>query len=151
QRVSPPPRVESTAKAQPPGPEELLRDDRPRAGTEARPGPGARADVEDAVHRRPVSGLRRERPPEEVLVERERAAVGVAALEIAVGRLQVRGRENDPLQDPALQVAHVPRDPRLNAVGVALAQFLSPVAALRVDLSRRVALHVPRQLLQLDP
>ena len=43
------------------------------------------------------------------------------------------------------------REPRLDPVGVALAQRLRPRAVAGVELAGGVALHVPRQLLQLDP
>src|SRR6266581_6696 len=53
--------------------EEGLRDHRPRGGAEARARPGAGADLEETVDRCSVSRLPCERPPEEVLIERERA------------------------------------------------------------------------------
>ena len=45
----------------------------------------------------------------------------------------------------------MPRDPSLDPVGVPLAELLRPGAAVRVQLARRVALDVPRELLQLNP
>ncbi len=54
---------------------------------------GARADVPEPGDRGLVAGRRRERPPEEVLVERARAAVDVAADEVDVERLDVDGGE----------------------------------------------------------
>ena len=42
-------------------------------------------------------------------------------------------------------------EPRLDPVGVALAQLLRPGAVADVELARGVALHLPRQLLELDP
>src|SRR5205085_5031656 len=79
--------------------EELARDDRPRAGAEARAGPGARADLPEALDRRRVPGAAPERSPEEVLVERERAAVRVSVPEVDVRSLQVVRAERNPLQD----------------------------------------------------
>ena len=55
----------------------------------------------------------------------ERAAVGVAALEVDVGGHEVGGGEDDALADRAVEVRHVLRDPRLDAVGVALAESSS--------------------------
>ena len=43
------------------------------------------------------------------------------------------------------------REPRLDAVGVALAQLLRPRPVAGVELAGGVALHLPRQLLELDP
>ena len=45
----------------------------------------------------------------------------------------------------------MPRDARLDAVGVALAQLVRPGAVADVELAGRVALDPPRELLQLDP
>ena len=45
----------------------------------------------------------------------------------------------------------MPREARLDAVGVALAQLLRPGAVADVELARGVALDPPRQLLELDP
>ena len=72
-------------------------------------------------------------------------------VQVHVRRLQVGRRERDPLAQRGLEVRHVPRDPRLDPVGVALAQLLGPGAVARVELAGRVALHVPGQLLELDP
>ena len=69
--------------------EQLRRDERARAGAEARTGPRARADVEQPLDRRRVPGAARERPPQEVLVERERAAVRVAVAQVDVLPLEV--------------------------------------------------------------
>ena len=98
-----------------------------------------------------MTGLLRKRPPEEVLVERERAGVRIAALEVDVRRLQVRGRKHDALADRRLEVRDVVCDAPLDAVGVTLAQRLRPRAVADVELAGRVPLDLPRQLLQLDP
>src|SRR5207247_9250656 len=92
QRVLRPRPVESTSKAGPGGepapegrPQQLPCNDRARAGPEPGSGPRARPDVEEAVDGCPVTGLCGERAPQEVLVERERAAVGVSPFEVRVG------------------------------------------------------------------
>src|SRR5581483_7688847 len=103
----------------------------------------------DVPHARHVGAVRS--PPQEALVELERAAVRVAADEVDVRRLQVGRGEADALQDRALEVRYVPRDPGLDPVGVALAELLRPGAVAHVELAGRVALHVPGKLLQLDP
>ena len=64
---------------------------------EAGPRPRARADVTEVAHGCRVARLLGKRPPEEVLVERERAGVRVTALEVDVRGLQVGGREHDAL------------------------------------------------------
>jgi hypothetical protein len=71
------------------GLQERLRDQGAGPCTEAGPGPRARTDLEEAVHRRAVPGLSGERTPEKVLVESKRARVRIALLEIDVGRLEV--------------------------------------------------------------
>src|SRR5207248_8646016 len=43
------------------------------------------------------------------------------------------------------------RDPRLDAVCIPLAQLPGPRAVADIELARGVALHMPRELLQLDP
>ena len=45
----------------------------------------------------------------------------------------------------------MPDQARLDAIGVALTQVLRPGAVRAVELPGRVALDVPRQLLELDP
>src|SRR5918992_1479685 len=65
-------------------PQKFLCDERSRARPEPGTGPGARSDVEEPPDGRAVAGLLREGAPEEVLVERERARVGIAALEVDV-------------------------------------------------------------------
>ena len=111
----------------------------------------ARADLPEVLHRCGVPWARRERPPEQVLVERQRAGVRVAVVQIHVGGLQVGGRERDPLANRRLQVRHMVRDPSLDPVGVALAELLRPAAVAGIELAGAVALHDPGQLLQLDP
>ena len=69
-----------------------LRDEGPGARPEPRAWPCARADVEEAVDRGAVPGLAGERAPEEVLVERQRARVRVAVLEIDVCLLEIGRR-----------------------------------------------------------
>src|SRR5690348_1683809 len=64
--------------------QKLLRDEGAAAAAEAGPRPRARADVPQTVDRRAVAGALRERAPEEVLVEAERAAVRIAAHEVDV-------------------------------------------------------------------
>src|SRR5919201_1956179 len=81
--------------------EELLGDERARPGAESGARPRARTDVKEVADGRAMPGLCGERAPEEVLVECERATVGIAALEVAVGSLKIGGRERDALEDRA--------------------------------------------------
>ena len=91
-----------------------------------RPGPGQ--VLAPICHSRSTGvacpGLLPERPPEEVLVERERAAVGIAVPEVDVRPLQVVRAERDPLQDRRLEVGDVAREPCLDPVRVALTQLV---------------------------
>src|SRR5207248_1757890 len=127
--------------------EQPLRDERARAGSEAGPRPGARTDVPEPLDRRRVAGAARERAPEEVLIERERTAVRIAVHEVDVHPLEVGRGENDAVQQARLEVRDVPREPCLDAVGVALLETVRPDALADVELARGVALHVPGQLL----
>src|SRR5215203_6249722 len=97
-------------------------------------------DVPDPRDRRPVARLRAERPPEEVLVEGEGAAVGVALAEVDVRCLQIGGRERGAGEDRRLQVRDVAGEARLDPLGVALAELLCPFARADVKLARGVAL-----------
>src|SRR5438034_7206498 len=112
---------------------------------------GAGADVPEAVDRRAVTGARGERPPEEVLVERERARVRVAVMQVDVRRVEVGRAQHDALADCGLEVRHMLRDPGLDPVGVALAERLGPDAVALLEHARRVALPAPWALLELDP
>ena len=85
-------------------PRQLLRDEIAGAGAEAGPGVGARADVPEPRHGRLVAGRLRQRAPEQVLVERARAPVDVAADEVDVQRLEVGGGEDDALQGRLAEV-----------------------------------------------
>src|SRR5581483_6746477 len=118
--------------------EKLLRDDGARAGAETGAGPGARTDVPEPVDRRHVPAAAGERPPQEVLVERQRAAVRVAPPEIHVHPLEVVRPERNPLHDRRLEIRHVPGEAGLEPIGV-------PLSLLVVPLQPR------RELLQLDP
>ena len=112
----------------------------------------ARADVPEALDRRPVAGRRGERPPEQVLVERAAARVDVAGDEVRVERLEVGGREGDALQRRRAEVLDRLAEPRDDPVGVRLAQLLRPGAVADVELARGVASHAAgRELLQLQP
>src|ERR671935_1992394 len=131
--------------------EELFGDERSRAGAQPRPGPCARTDVEEVADRGAVARLCGKRPPEEVLVDRERSAVRVAALEVAIGGLEVGRREDDAFEDRAFQVRCPLRETCLDPVRVALPQLLRPGAVLGVELAGAVAFYVPRELLELEP
>src|SRR5437660_854001 len=85
-----------------------------------------------------MPGTFRERAPEEVLVERQRAAVRIPADEVDVQALQIVRPERDALDDARLEIRDVPSEPLLDAIGVALARVVVPV-------------ETARQLLQLDP
>src|SRR5204862_151954 len=74
--------------------QQVLRDEGARSGAEAWAGPCARADVPQALDRRCVTRAARERPPEKVLVERERAAVWVTLPKVHVQPLEIGGRED---------------------------------------------------------
>src|SRR5438874_92935 len=58
----------------------LARNEGARPAPEPRAGPGAGADLKDVADRRAMARLLCDRPPEEVLVECERAGVRIAAL-----------------------------------------------------------------------
>src|SRR5438034_2694397 len=110
----------------------------------------AGADLPQPPNRSRMPGARGERPPEQVLVEGERAGVRVAVVQVDVRGLQVGRRQDDALPGRRLEVRDVRGDPRLDLFGVALAQLLRPGAVLRLQLAGR-ALDVPGQLLELDP
>src|SRR6476659_871020 len=112
-------------------------------------GPGS--DVVAAGDRRAVPRQRRARPPDQVLVERARARVDVAADQVHVRALDVRRREDDALQERGLEVWDVAGDAGLDAVCIPLLELVRPGAVLRVDLAGRVALRHAGQLLELDP
>src|SRR6476661_3266670 len=61
------------------------------------------------------------------------------------------GAERDTLESRRLEVANVPREARLDPIGIALAQLVRPLAAAGVELAGGVSLDPPRQLLELDP
>src|SRR5439155_588917 len=107
--------------------QQLLRDESPRATAEPRPRPCARADLVEPSDRRRVAGTARKRPPEKVLVERERAAVRVAADEVDVQPLEVVRPKRNALHERGLEVRDVAREPRLDPVGIALARIVVPV------------------------
>ena len=112
----------------------------------------AGADVPEPVDRRGVTGRRGQRAPEQVLVERARARVDVAADEVAVERFDVGGREDDALQGGRLEVLDRLAEPGDDPVGVRLAQLLRPGAVTDVDLAGGIALETAGgQLLELDP
>src|SRR3954453_21502401 len=120
--------------------------ERSGAAAEAWPGMRRRAHVPHARDRRPVR-----RAPEEVLVERERAAVRIALDEVHVRRPEVGGRQHSAREDRRLEIRDLLREARLDAVGVALPQLLRPCPVAGVELAGGVALDLPRELLQLDP
>src|SRR4029079_7880004 len=117
-------------------PPQVARDERARASAEPRPRPGARPDVVERVHRGAVSGLPRERPPEEILVECERPRVRVSALEVDVRGLQIGRRQDDALADRRLEIRDVLRNAVLYAVRVPLTQGLGPRSVPCVELAR---------------
>ena len=84
-----------------------------------------------------MSRARREGPPEEVLVESERPAVGIAVKEVDVRPLQVGRRENHTRLDRALQVRDLACEPGNDPVGVAFPKLLGPRPA-GVELACRV-------------
>src|SRR5439155_6806285 len=131
--------------------EQLPRDDRPRARAEAGARPGARPDLPQPLDRRRMAGTAPERTPEEVMAERERAAVRVAVPEVDVGPLQVVRTERDPLQDRRLEVGTMSRQARLDPVRVVLTPRIRPLAAAEIRPTAGVALDPPRQFLELDP
>jgi len=89
---------------------------------------------------------------QEVLVERARAAVDVAADEVDVQLSDVRGGQDDALQGRALEVLDVAAEPGSDPVGIHLAQFLGPRTVANVDFGSGIAFDASgRKLLQLDP
>jgi len=98
-----------------------------------------------------MTGAAGERPPEKVLVERERAAVRVTVPEVHVQPFEIGGREHGTAQQARLEVRDVLLEPGLDPVRVALLQPLLPDALADVELACCVAFHAPGQLLELDP
>src|ERR1700745_3365679 len=95
-------------------------------GCPTRPRARARADVPQPLDRRRMAGAPRERPPQEVLVERECAAVRVAVPQVHVHALEVVRPERHPLDDRRLEGRDVPHGPCLDAVCVALSRVVVP-------------------------
>ncbi len=116
---------------------ELLVDEVAGACAEARARVGRRADVPEVVDRRPMSGRLRERPEEEVLVERAGAAVDVAADEVDVQCRDVGGGEDDARERRPLEVLDVAAEARRDPVGVRLPELLRPGAVADVELVLR--------------
>ena len=83
------------------------------------------ADVPEVVDRRLVPRHPPGGPPQQVLVERARAGVDVAADEVAVEALEIGGREHDALDRRALEVRDLRAQAADDAIGVGLAQRLA--------------------------
>src|SRR4051812_40273843 len=131
---------------------QLLRDEVAGARTETRPGMRARADVPEAGHGSLVTGSLCQRAPEEILVERARAAVDVAADEISVERLEAGRRDNDALQRRGTEVLDRVAKPGDDAIGIRLAELVGPAAVARVEVAGGIGLDSAcRKFLQLDP
>ena len=89
---------------------QLLRDQVAGAGAEAGAGVGARADVPELLDRRLVARRRGRRAEEQVLVERARPRVDVAADPGSDSRASMSaGRHDDPCDGGAAQVRDVTR------------------------------------------
>src|SRR5262249_32866725 len=116
-----------------------------------RPGMGAGADVPEPVDVRLVARKAGARAPEQVLIERARPCVDVAADQVPVRRLDVGWRIDHAPQDSPVQVRGVSGNPGLDPVGVGLPEPLRPLAAADVELAGRVATWSRRDLLELDP
>ena len=143
----------STRPAQPTTqrrPREVLRDDVAGASAEARAGMGARPDVPEAIDRRCVTRRGGGGTEEEVLVERTRPCVDVAADPVRVRVLHIGRRHDDSTDSRGLEILDVAPDPRNDPVGIRLAQLFRPPSR-RVELTGRVALRPRGQLLELDP
>src|SRR3984957_12889533 len=113
---------------------------------------GRSADVIDVRNVGAVIDARLERAPEEGLVERAGAAVRIAADEIDVHRLEVRGRIRPAGELDLSPVLYMPSEPQLDPVRVRLAHCLGPAAVRRrFDFLSRVALHEARRFGQLQP
>src|SRR6516165_10772633 len=91
-----------------------------------RPGMGRSADVVDVRNVSAVIDARLERPPEEELVQRAGAAIRVAADEIDVHFLEVRGRARTASELDLGPVLDMRGEPPLDPVGVRLAHGLRP-------------------------
>src|SRR3954465_2577673 len=96
--------------------QQVLCDEGARAGAEAWARPRARADVPQALDRRCVTGAARERPPEKVLVERERAPGRVAVPKVHVQPLEIGGRKHGAAEQARLEIRDVPSESRLDTV-----------------------------------
>src|SRR5439155_3697168 len=92
-------------------PEEVLRDQGSGAGAETRAGMRARPDVIEPVDRCAMAGERRAGTPDEVLVERARAAVDVPAGHVHVRGLDVGRREDDALEERRVEVRELAAEP----------------------------------------
>ena len=113
---------------------------------------GRGADVPQAVHGCAMPWRLREGAEEEVLVERARAAVDVAADQVDVQPGDVGRREDDALQCRALEVLDVAAEPGGDAISVGLAQLLRPGSVTDVELTAGIALDASGwKLLKLDP
>src|SRR5919107_3936160 len=96
----------------------------------------ARSNVVEAFDRRPVAGEAGARAPDEVLVERARARVDVAANPVDVRRLQVRRGEHDPLQERRVEVLDVAGKGSRDGGGGEPAQLLPPRTVAAVEIPR---------------
>src|SRR4051794_4034452 len=105
-------------------PKEITRNEGAGPAAETRTWPSARSDVKNVADRSAMTGLLCERPPEEVLVERERAGVRIALLEVDVRGVQVGRGQNDAFQQRRLEVRNMAGKAPLDAVRVALAERL---------------------------
>ena len=120
--------------------EQLLRDERAAAAAEPGPGMRRRADVPDALDRRPVARLRGERRQRKFWSSASEPPYGSPWTRLMFASCRSAGESDDAREDRRLEVRDVPREARLDAVGVALAQALRPGPVADVELAGRVAL-----------
>ncbi len=113
---------------------------------------GRGADLIEAGNRGLVVDRARKRAPDKELVEAAIAAIGIAADQIHVQRLEIFGGIDFARDHVALEVFDVARKQRFDPVGVGFAHFSgpAPVGGDR-DLAFRVAFQMTRRLRELQP
>ena len=86
----------------------------------------ARAEVEPA-HGRAIAEVRKDRPKDELVIPRVRAAAEIAPAEVRVHRLEIGRREVMPREDGLPKARRERFDALLDAIGEAL-RFVLPAA-----------------------
>jgi len=93
----------------------------------------------------------RHRAKNKELIRRGSTGMGIAADQVWVCRLQIGGREHDPLLDRSEQIRDLLCEFRDHAIGVAFSKVWAPSSVGGLNLAGRIADRMVRHLLQLDP